>query len=301
MAYKFSNNNNATKKTSRKEEKLAILSIQSNVITGYVGNAAARLPLQRLGFEVWALDTVILSNHPAICPPTGQTSTPGQILDLFNGIHSQGLLNKCVAVLGGYLGNAENGPVLVHAVVKSREENKRALFICDPVMGDNGRIYVPGDIVSFYKNRAMSLTDIALPNAFEASLLTGISVTNVSTALQAIQTLRNQGPDTIVITGVEAPDNSKLATLISFKDETWQITTPKVEIQSHGAGDLLSALFTGHYIRSGNHLMAVSGAVAGVYAALKNAKKTRSETLSLVSVQKIILDPPEIFAPERLR
>ena len=280
---------------------MAILSIQSNVITGYVGNAAARLPLQRLGFEVWALDTVTLSNHPAICPPAGETSNPEQILNLFNGIHSLGLLKKCVAVLGGYLGNAENGPAMVHAVIKTREENKRALFVCDPVMGDNGRIYVNGDIVSFYKNRAVSLADIVLPNAFEASLLTGISVTDVSSALQAIQNLRNRGSAIIIITGVEAPDTSKLATLISFKDEVWQTITPKVEIQSHGAGDLLSALFTGNYVRSGNPLISVSGAVAGVYAALKNAKKSQSETLSLVSVQRTILDPPETFTPERLR
>ena len=279
---------------------MAILSIQSNVITGYVGNAAARLPLQRLGFEVWALDTVVLSNHPSICPPTGQTSTPEQILDLFNGIHSLGLLNKCVAVLGGYLGNAENGPALVHAVRKTREENKRALFVCDPVMGDNGRIYVDGDIVSFYTNRAMNIADIILPNAFEASLLTGISVTNVSTAVQAIQSLRNRGPSIIIVTGVQTPDTSKLATLISFKDEVWQTLTPKIEIPSHGAGDLLSALFTGNYIQSRNPLMSVSSAVAGVYAALKNAKKAQTDTLSLISVQKTILDPPEPFKPERL-
>ena len=298
--YRFSINDNAAQTKPRKEEKLAILSIQSNVITGYVGNAVARLPLQRLGFEVWALDTVILSNHPAHCPPTGQTSTPEQILDLFNGIRSLGLLNKCVAVLGGYLGNAENGAALVHAVCKTREENKRALFICDPVMGDNGRIYVDGDIVSFYSNRAMSMADIILPNAFEASLLTGISVTDVSTALQAIQKLKNRGPAIIIVTGVKAPDTSKLATLISFKDEVWQTLTPTVEIQSHGAGDLLSALFTGNYIQSGNPLMSVSSAIAGVYAALKNAKKTDTDTLSLTSVQETILDPPETFKPERL-
>lgn len=280
---------------------MAILSIQSNVITGYVGNAAARLPLQRLGFEVWALDTVILSNHPAICPPTGQTSSPEQILDLFNGIHSLGLLNKCVAVLGGYLGNAGNGPALVHAVRKTREENKRALFICDPVMGDNDRVYVNGDIVSFYKNRAISVADIILPNAFEASLLTGISVTNVSAALQAIQKLRNRGPAIIIITGVKAQDTSKLATLISFKDEIWQTLTPKVEIQSHGAGDLLSALFTGNYIQTRNPLMSVASAIAGVYAALKSAKRTNTDTLSVTAVQEVILDPPEKFKPERLR
>ena len=280
---------------------MAILSIQSNVITGYVGNAAARLPLQRLGFEVWALDTVTLSNHPAICPPTGQISTPEQILDLFNGIRSLGLLNKCVAVLGGYLGNAENGPALLHAVSRTRKENKRALFVCDPVMGDNGRIYVDGDIVSFYTNKAMSIADIMLPNAFEASLLTGISVTSVSTALQAIQNLRNRGPAIIIVTGVKAPDTSKLATLISFKDEVWQTLTPKVEIQSHGAGDLLSALFTGNYIQNKNPLTSVSNAIAGVYSVLKNAKKTDADTLSLTSVQETMLDPPETFKPERLK
>tara|TARA_B100001287_G_C22561328_1_gene471595 strand:- start:45 stop:887 length:843 start_codon:yes stop_codon:yes gene_type:complete len=280
---------------------LAILSIQSSVITGYVGNAAARLPLQRLGFEVWALDTVILSNHPAICPPTGQTNTPEQILNLFNGIDSLGLLSDCVGVLGGYLGHANNGPAMVHVVNKTRNKNKRTLFICDPVMGDNGKIYVDGDIVRFYVDSVMGLADIILPNAFEASLLTGTSVTSVSTALQAIQKLRNNGPAIAVITGVEAPDNSKLATLISFKDEVWQTITPKIEIQSHGAGDLLSALFTGYYIRSKNPLMSVSGAVAGVYAALKNAEETKSNTLSLVSVQEVINDPPETFPPERLR
>jgi pyridoxine kinase len=124
---------------SVKDQPLAILSIQSNVVTGHVGNAAATLPLQRLGFEVWSVDTVTFSNHPAHKTHRGRENPAVDIADLINGIEARGLFSKCTALLSGYLGQAATGHVTLNAVKKIKQKNKRALFLCDPVLGDQGK------------------------------------------------------------------------------------------------------------------------------------------------------------------
>ena len=280
---------------------MGILSIQSYVITGHVGNAAACLPLQLLGFDVWTLNTVVLSNHPAVRPPKSQINNPQKILDFFDGICELGLLVECEAVLGGYLENAANGAAMVEIAAKVKQFNKRALFICDPVMGDNDRIYVKGDIVNFYKNNAIGLADVILPNAFEAYLLTGVEVTDIESAIKAIEIMKNYGPKIVIISGVNIPNTEKLATLMSFENEVWLTMAPKVAAPSQGAGDLLSALFTGHYLKNENPKDSFNLAVAGVHAALVYAKMISHEFLPLVSAQSSIINPPKIFSTKRIK
>jgi len=276
---------------------VSILSIQSNVLSGHVGNAAACLPLHRLGYEVWPLDTVVLSNHPALTPPTGRRQRPDELIELIDGLAARGLFGSCSGLLSGYLGDAENGSAVTYAADAIKSENPDALIFCDPVMGDNGKIYVNGDILGFYKDNLVKKADIIAPNAFEAGLLVDGEVNSRDQAISAIQHLRNQNPSIVILTGVERANGVELENFIGFADGVWSVTTPKIEVLSHGAGDLLSALFVGRYLATENALTSFRDAVSGVFATLQYAASHDCEDLPVVAAQEEFLNPKQRFDP----
>src|SRR5215468_3104993 len=172
-----------------------VLSVQSWVACGNVGNTAALFPLQRLGCEIWSLNTVAFSNHTGYESWRGDTVPAGQIATLFEGIAELGVLPRCDAVLSGYLGELETGRVLLDIVARVKEANPRALFACDPVMGDVGPgWYVRAGVPEFYRDRAIAAADIVTPNRFELEWLTGRAVTTLAEAASAAVVLRQQGP-----------------------------------------------------------------------------------------------------------
>src|SRR3954464_14347457 len=152
-----------------------ILSIQSWVAYGHVGNASAVFPLQRLGAEVWAINTVQLSNHTGYGAWTGQVFTGDAVRELVDGIASRGVLGRCDAVLSGYMGDGGIGEAILDTVSRVRTANPASLYCCDPVIGDEGRgVYVRPGIPALIRDRALPEADIATPNAFELAELTGL-------------------------------------------------------------------------------------------------------------------------------
>ena len=168
-----------------------ILSIQSWVSYGHVGNASATFPLQRMGAEVWAINTVQFSNHTGYGSWTGEVFTGAQIGALVDGIAARGVLPRCDAVLSGYLGDPTVGEAILTAAVRVRAANPAALWCCDPVIGDVGRgVYVRPMIPEFLRDRAVPLADILTPNQFELEWLTGRTVTTLDSARAAVAALR---------------------------------------------------------------------------------------------------------------
>jgi pyridoxine kinase len=277
---------------------LAILSIQSNVITGHVGNAAATLPLQRLGFEVWPVDTVTFSNHPAHATHRGRENAAVDISDLIDGIEARGLFSSCTAVLSGYLGQAATGHVMLNAVKKIKIINKRALFLCDPVLGDQGKLYVSKDILDFYKDNMFQVADIITPNSFEAELLTGQPVRSRLEAMAALRTFQNLGIGTAVITGLET--NGTIECVALSPEGAWVASTPKIPGPSHGAGDLFSALFLAKRLKEKPVKAALSYAISVIYGMLSYALKNHCADLPIVAAQKLILDPITPVKAEKL-
>lgn len=153
---------------------LHVLSIQSHVVAGHVGNDAAYFALQRLGIEVWPIHTVQFSNHTGHGAWTGQAFAASHVRELVDGLDARGLLGRVGAVLSGYIGSAESGDVIVDAVRRVKAQNPRALYCCDPVMGDVGRgVFVKPDVPQFFAASALGMADIITPNVFELGLLTG--------------------------------------------------------------------------------------------------------------------------------
>src|SRR5271165_6166423 len=181
-----------------------VLSIQSWVASGNVGNCAALFPLQRLGIDTWSLNTVAFSNHTGYGKWRGEAVPARTIAALFEGIAELGLLPRCDAVLSGYLGEPETGPVLLDIVARVKEANPRALFCCDPVMGDVGLgYYVRAGIPEFFRDRALALADVVTPNRFELEWLTGSPVNSLAEACDAVAALRQRGPSIVLATSLE--------------------------------------------------------------------------------------------------
>jgi pyridoxine kinase len=288
---------------------MAVLSIQSHVVYGYAGNTAAVFPLQRLGREVWAINTVEFSNH------TGYGSWRGKILgaelagELVKGLEERGVLNQCQAVLSGYLGDREVGLAVINAVKKVRKESLNSLYCCDPVMGDIGRgFYVKPDIPDMFKKELTPLADIITPNQFELETLTGISIVNIEDALNAINILHEMGPSIVLLTSFKEKER-ELSMIASDKTQVYKITTPELPLGDGvaGTGDMTAAVFLSRYLETKNLTKALEMCTASVFSILEASYKAFSQTeqtrmeLKIIEAQEYFTSPVHCFKPERIK
>ncbi|HYM03660.1 MAG TPA: pyridoxal kinase PdxY [Stellaceae bacterium] len=279
---------------------MAILSIQSAVAYGHVGNSAAVFPLQRLGHEVWPIDTVQLSNHTGYGSWRGRAWGAGDIAEVIAGIGERGAFARCDAVLSGYLGEAALGAAVLDGVARVKAANPRALYCCDPVIGDDhsGAFVKPG-IAEFFRDRAVPAADILTPNRFELALLSGASVATPQDALRAAATLRARGPGLVLVTSLPAASDA-IAMLAVNDDGGWQVTTPRLPIVANGAGDLTAALFLGFYLAERDAAAALAATAAAVYAVIEATTRSGERELQIVAAQDALVSPPQRFTPQRV-
>ena len=273
---------------------MQVLSVQSSVAYGHVGNAAATFPLQRLGHEVWPVDTVNYSNHPGFGSYRGGVFHATDIAEILDELDRRGAFHRCDAVLSGYLGAPATGPVLLNAVDRIKRANPNALYVLDPVIGDSeGGAYVADGIAEFFREEALKRADIVLPNLFELEQLSGRPIGDVDTAASAAASLLRQGPTTVVVTGLR--HESQISALLVADGQGWQVTTPLVDIASYGAGDAFAALFLGAWFDLQNGRAALARAVASIYGLFLATRKLNRDSLALVPAQREIVDPNTRF------
>src|SRR5262249_40858802 len=146
-------------------------------------------------------------------------------------------------VLSGYLGEGDTGSVLLDIVARVKRANPRALFACDPVMGDVGPgWYVRAGIPEFFRDHAMAAADIATPNRFELEWLTGRPIATRAEAGAAAAALRQRGPAIVLVTSLE-PDAERVAAVAAGPEGVWAVETPRLPIDATGCGDAAAALF----------------------------------------------------------
>ena len=273
-----------------------VLSIQSSVAHGHVGNSAAAFALQRLGRDVMRVDTVRFSNHPAHGGFAGDPAPADEIDMLVEGLASRGFLGECVAVLSGYLGTAENGLAVARAVERVRGTAPDALYAFDPVMGDDPKgLFVAPDIPSVMRETLLPLADIVTPNRFELSLLTGEPCASFEQVVAAAGGLQAIGPHLVAVTGL-AFEPGWIDSLAVTRQGAWYVRQPHVNAPAFGAGDTFAALFLARYLEAPDAPRALSLAAASVAAVLA---ETRTE-LALIPAQGALEAPPNIVAAERL-
>jgi len=282
-----------------------LLSIQSHVACGHVGNTAAVFPLQRLGIEPLAINTVQFSNHTGYGAFTGQVFGADHVRDVISGLRARGMLARCRGVLSGYLGDAAIGEVILETVHEIRAARgalyEDFLYCCDPVIGDVGRgVFVRPGIVEFQRDHAVPAADIITPNQFEFEQLVGRPLDSTWDAATLARTL---GPRVVVITSLRTPDIAPdtLRTLCVAGPHAWKIDTPLLDLDPlpNGMGDVFSAVFIGMILQGARYPKALTHAVRVLYA-LVSKTPPGSRDLPLVAEQNEIVWPSEDFEPEAL-
>ena len=278
-----------------------ILSIQSHVVFGHVGNSAAVFPLQRLGREVWPLMTVQFSSHTGYPGWRGRAFDAGMIDECVSGLEAIGALARCGGLLTGYLGKAEIGEAALRALERIRAANGEGIYACDPVIGDVGRgSYVAAGVGEFFRDRALPSATIATPNAFELEWLTGERAHDWQNARRAIALLRARGPQVVVAKSLRLDDTPADALDMLAADETgfWRLRAPRLPIAVNGAGDLFAALFFHHWLETRSAPEALSSAASSVHAVVSATLAAGSRELSLIAAQDELTRPSRRFAAE---
>ncbi len=275
-----------------------ILSLQSWVAYGHVGNAAAMFPLQRLGAEVWAVNTVQFSNHTGYGAWTGRVAGAAEIAELVAGIAARGVLGGCDAVLSGYLGGADIGRAVVDAAARVKAANPRALYCCDPVIGDAGKgVYVRPGVADFMAEHAIPAADIVTPNLFELEHLTGRRIATLAEAKDAAAALQARGPRCVLVTSLrtEATPADAIDMLAAEDGGFHLLRTPLLPVAANGAGDAMAALFLFHRLRSGHAAPALSAAASALHGVLRRTAAAAAPELLLVAAQEELVAPTHRF------
>ncbi|MBC3185122.1 pyridoxal kinase PdxY [Corynebacterium sp. zg-331] len=273
---------------------MKVLSIQSAVAYGHVGNSAAVFPLQRLGHEVWPVYTVNFSNHTGYGSWRGPAIPATQVAEVIEGVAERGALNQVDAVLSGYQGGADIAKVIVETVARVKEANPEAVYACDPVMGNAASgCHVDEAIPPLLRDLVVPAADIITPNQFELGYLTGRPVGDLASTLAAVAAAREMGPSTVLVTSVEHPDVPEDAIEMLAVDPrgAWLVRTPRLPVKRNGSGDVAAALFTGHYVATGDARRALEATASSVFDLLRLTVEAGSPELELVAAQDYYAQP----------
>jgi pyridoxine kinase len=273
---------------------MTVIAIQSQVVHGHVGNSAAVFALQASGIEVAAVPTVLLSNHPRYSSVRGRVLEAALVRDLLAGVEELGLVESCQILISGYLGSPEIACAVIDFVGRAKARNPRLLYLCDPVMGDDGRIYVSEELRALLCQRLVPLADIITPNQFELEQLAGGALMTVESIIAAARKL---GPSAVAVTGVNVA-GQPAGTVQTFAVEpqaAWMVSTPRLACRPCGTGDLFTALFAAALVKGISTKAALSWAVSSVYAVLEETERRHSCEMAVVASAEQMLRPDRLF------
>ncbi len=291
---------------------MTVISIQSQVAFGHVGNSAAVFPMQMHGIDVTAVPTTLLSNRPGYPSIRGRVLEPQLVADLLRGVEERGAVDTCEMILSGYLGSPEIAAVVADFVARARILNKtrnpKLAYCCDPAFGDRDRgLFVPAGIPTLVRDRLCPLADIITPNHFEFEFLCGAKATTSAQVIEAAQALMARGPSTVVVTSAELEDTpgGEIETVAIEKSgegiKTWRAGTPKLPISPSGTGDLFAALFVAARVREKDTPDALGHAVSAVFAVLERTAISGTEEMRIVESAELLVRPARRFHPIAIR
>ena len=291
---------------------MGVISIQSQVAFGHVGNSAAVFPMQMHGIDVTAVPTTLLSNRPGYPSIRGRVLEPQLVADLLRGVEERGAVDTCEMILSGYLGSAEISAVVADFVARAKILNKtrnpKLAYCCDPAFGDRDRgLFVPAGIPTLVRDRLCPLADIITPNHFEFEWLCGAKATTSAQVIGAAQALMTRGPSTVVVTSAELKDaaDGEIETLAIEKSgegiKAWRVRTPKLPISPSGTGDLFAALFVAARVREKSAPDALGHAVSAIFAVLERTASSGTEEMRIVESGELLVRPARRFDPIAIR
>ncbi|GAA4833157.1 pyridoxal kinase [Luteimicrobium xylanilyticum] len=282
---------------------MKILSIQSAVAYGHVGNSAAVFPLQRIGVEVLPVYTVNFSNHTGYGAWRGPLISPDDVREVLLGIEERGVLPQIDVVLSGYQGGEGIADVILEAVERVKVANPDAVYSCDPVMGNaKSGCFVAPAIPVLLRDRVVPAADLITPNQFELGFLTGTEPDTLESTLASVELVRATGPRTVLVTSVERPDREDGTIEMLAVDDSgaWLVQTPHIPMKANGSGDVTAALFTAHYRRTGDLADALARTTSSVFDLLTRTHESGERELQLVESQEAYAHPRMQFTPRRV-
>ncbi|MFD6053086.1 pyridoxal kinase PdxY [Agromyces sp. NPDC060279] len=283
---------------------MKILSIQSAVAYGHVGNSAAVFPLQRIGVEVLPVYTVNFSNHTGYGAWRGPLIAPDDVREVIAGIEDRGVLPQIDVVLSGYQGGEGIADVILEAVVKVKAANPSAIYSCDPVMGNaKSGCFVAPAIPVLLRDRVVPAADLITPNQFELGFLTDTEPDTLESTLDAVDRIRATGPQTVLVTSVERPDREPgTIEMLAVDDRgAWIVQTPLLPLKANGSGDVTAALFTAHYRATGDAADALARTTSSVFGLLERTHRSGERELQLVESQEDYANPAMQFSVRQVR
>jgi pyridoxine kinase len=283
---------------------MKVLSIQSAVAFGHVGNSAAVFPLQRLGVEVVPVPTVNFSNHTGYGAWRGPLLPPSDVAEILLGVQERGVFPQIDAVLSGYQGGVGIGDVIVDAVRRVKDANPSALYACDPVMGNaKSGCFVAPEIPHLLRDRVVPVADIITPNQFELGFLTGTEPASVESTLASADLARAMGPSTVLVTSVERPDRAEgtIEMLVVDGAGAWLVSTPHLPFKANGSGDVTAALFTAHYVATRDAAVSLERTASSVFDLIETTYRSGERELQLVQAQEFYATPRMQFTAEQVR
>ncbi|MGW4944033.1 pyridoxal kinase PdxY [Actinoplanes sp. NPDC004185] len=283
---------------------MKVLSIQSAVAHGHVGNSAAVFPLQRLGVEVVPVLTVNFSNHTGYGAWRGPLIPPADVAEVLLGVEERGVFPQIDAVLSGYQGGVGIGDVIVDAVRRVKAANPAALYACDPVMGNaKSGCFVAPEIPALLRDRVVPVADIITPNQFELGFLTGTEPASIESTLASADQARAMGPSTVLVTSVERPDRADgtIEMLVVDTAGAWLVSTPHLPFKANGSGDVTAALFTAHYVATKDAALSLERTASSVFDLIETTYRSGERELQLVQAQEFYATPRMQFKAEQVR
>lgn len=275
-----------------------VLSIQSHVVTGRVGNRAAVFPLERMGINVWPLNTVQFSSHAAKKHWDGTVFNADELMAVVNALDKQGALENCDAIISGYFSNLETARIILDTVKRVKKKNPGALYCCDPVMGDvPAGLYVRDDIPAFFREKIIPIADILVPNLFETEILLERKIKNDDDALKAAIDLQKMGPEVFIMTSYPFGRKDSQGFLMADDNGLVGLSTDVLTFRQmvKGTGDLFASLYLGNYLRLKDSRAALKAAAESLFAILEQTLKTGRDELAILDAQDAIATPPDIL------
>ena len=276
----------------------SVISIQSQVAFGHVGNSAAVFPMQLHGIDVVAVPTTLLSNRPGYPTIRGRVLEAELVADLLVGIEERGAVERASMILSGYLGSAAIADVVAGFVARAKSRNPALRYTLDPVLGDRDRgLFVKAEIPPVVRDRLLPLADIITPNHFEFEALCGTEARTLDQVLAQARGLIARGPGTVVITSAELSDTPKdeIETLAIECSAAWRVRTPRVAVSPNGTGDLFAALFVSARVRGDATPDALSHAASGMFAVLERTRAAGTEEMRIVASADQLVNPTRRF------
>ena len=285
-----------------------ILSIQSHVSYGHVGNSAAVFPLQRLGHEVWPVYTVNFSNHTGYGQWGGSPIAASEVTHIVHAMEKRGALAQVDVVLSGYQGGTDIADAILDTVARVKALNPQATYTCDPVMGNaKSGCFVNPAIPVLLRERVVPQADLVTPNQFELGFLAGMTVQTLDETLRAVDAVMAMGPRSVLVTSVQRPDAAPGTIEMLAVDATgaWLVATPYLPFKANGSGDVTAALFTAHYSQrfgaSGAACQALERTTASMFELLQRTHTSGQRELQLVQAQESYVAPRVHFAARQVR